>query len=97
MRTFLKVGFLLFAMLAGVLAIETAPNSNGPVAVISNPWGQRSAIAIIAIADGFVVRASPWTWLAVGSAKDGHSFLSKLDAAGAVLVISPIARGIASG
>lgn len=54
MRAVFQVGALIFVLLGALLLIEVAPDADGPVAVIANPWGSRSAIDVHA---GVVARA----------------------------------------
>lgn len=97
MRTVFQVGALIFVLLGALLLIEVAPDADGPVAVIANPWGSRSAIEVIAAADGAIVRASPWRWLAVATTAENPNFRKRLGAAGALFAISPIALGACLG
>jgi hypothetical protein len=78
MRTLFQVG----ALISVLLVIEVSPDSDGPVAVITNPWGLRSALEVIAAANGAIVRASPWRWLAVATQADDPNFQAQLRAAG---------------
>lgn len=97
MLSIFQVGALIFVLLAGLLLIESAPDPHGPVAVITNPWGARSAIEVIAAADGAIVRAGPWPWLAVAIDANDPGFRARLAQSGALLVVSPIALGACLG
>jgi hypothetical protein len=93
LRDLLGAGVLLALLLGGDLWIETAPAAGEPVAVITNPWGQSSALQVAAAAHGLILRTGRWRWIAV-TANDGDpSFQQHLRAAGAWLLLSPIGLG----
>lgn len=93
MRTWTFAGALILLLLVPLLYIDVAPAADGPVAVIANPFGRRSALDVIAAADGDVLRTSSWSWLAVAATRSEPGFRTRLMAAGALLLVAPGALG----
>ena len=91
MRSFVLAIILIAAFLTGALAIELAPAELGPIAIIVNPFGRKTALDAIAEAEGQFLRAGQWPWIAVGAGQPDEAFRRKLEAAGAWLILSPIA------
>jgi hypothetical protein len=93
MRNWFAIGAIFATLLVALASIEAAPVAGEPVAVITNPWGPRSAIDVIADAQGSIVRVGRWSFLAVAADDGDASFHRRLRAAGAWLLLSPIAVG----
>jgi hypothetical protein len=93
MRTWTFAGALILLLLVPLLYIDVAPDAEGPVAVIANPFGQRGALDVIAAADGDVLRTSKWSWLAIAATHSERGFRARLIAAGALLLVAPGALG----
>jgi hypothetical protein len=93
MRKWFGIMAIFAALLVAIAAIEAAPVAGEPVAVITNPWGPRSAIEVIVDAQGSLMRAGRWRFLAVAADEGDASFHQRLRAAGAWLLVSPIALG----
>jgi hypothetical protein len=93
MRHWFGIGAIFAALLVALVLLEAAPVAGQPVAVITNPWGPRSAIEVIADAQGLPMRAGRWRFLAVAADERDQSFHQRLRAAGAWLLVSPIALG----
>jgi hypothetical protein len=93
MRNWFGIGAIFVALLATMASIEAAPVAGEPIAVITNPWGAKSAIEVIVDAQGSLMRAGRWRFLAVAADERDVSFHQRLRAAGAWLLVSPIALG----
>lgn len=77
-------GLLVALVLA---AVASWPPSAGPVAVFAGPWA-KTAAEVAAAAGGSLVAAGRYPWVVVAVSDDIH-FISRLYAAGAVLVTDP--------
>ncbi len=62
------------------------PTGNGPVVVFANPWG-KSAVEVVAHANGTLMAAPLPSWVAMAEATDS-GFISRLYQAGAGFVAS---------
>jgi hypothetical protein len=93
MRDCLLAIALMMGFLSLVVGLEIAPAATGPVAVIVDPLGGKRAYEVISAADGRLVRLGPWPWIAVGVSPLDPDFARSLRAAGAWLVLAPIATG----
>jgi hypothetical protein len=93
MRNWFGIGAIFAALLVTIASIEAAPVAGEPVAVVTNPWGPKSAMDVIADAQGSIVRVGRWRFLAVAADESDMSFHQRLRAAGAWLLVSPIALG----
>jgi hypothetical protein len=90
MRETIFATAVTLTLLLSVTAIEIAPASEGPVTVVVNPFGQLSALEVIAAAEGDFVRTSRWRWLAVGKPASKPGFQDNLKQAGALMIFSPL-------
>lgn len=78
---------------AGIVWIGLTPRSAGEVAVFAAPWQPAAAaMAIVARADGRLVRTGFADWVVV-AASDDAAFIQRLYAAGAWIVADPAAAG----
>ena len=93
MRNRFGIGAIFAALLVAIASIEAAPVAGEPVAVVTNPWGPKSAIDVIADAQGSIARVGRWRFLAVAADEGDASLHQRLRAAGAWLLVSPIAVG----
>jgi hypothetical protein len=91
-RLFLSAGLVCASWIALAL-VDLAPPTTGAVAVVVSPFGTRQAVDVIAAAGGRLLRLGPWPWIAVGIKSVNEDFGPTLRAAGAWLVLSPIAAG----
>jgi hypothetical protein len=90
-RSFNAAALTVLALVP-LVGLRLWPAPNGPVAVVTNPWSPSPAVAAIAGAEGRIVRAGRWPWIAVADSDD-PGFRARLPQAGAVLILSPVLLG----
>ena len=77
MKTVVLAAAFVCAPLVPAILVHAAPDERGPVAVLVNPLRAQAAFAVVAAADGRVVRFGRWPFLAVaesGAEQDDGRF-----------------------
>jgi hypothetical protein len=90
MREVFYTSLLIMAFLTALLAIELTPSEAGPVTIITDPFSRLSAIEVIATAQGEILSAGRWPWIAVAIHSEDPDFQKKLKASGAWLLLPPL-------
>lgn len=92
-KIFATAYFLACSLLVSFASL--VPSGDGPVAVFATPWG-RSALEVIARADGRILHAGETPWVAVTEPTD-REFVARLYQSGAGFVASTaVARACAA-
>jgi len=89
-RDFLSSCTLVLVFLIALLAVEPVLKPDGPVTIITDPFSGQSAMNVIAAAQGNILSAGRWPWIAVADGSHDPDFLAKLRAAGALFFLPPI-------
>jgi hypothetical protein len=92
---FISYCFAAFAVLVACIGVELTSIASDKLMIIASPFGDRSALDVVAAADGRIMRLGRWSWIAV-AANDGPDVRGRLRTAGA-LWVGPVLADVLCG